>query len=338
MSYRSVFATLLIAIIGAGTVVGGGGVAVADSSYVVSQQWLTSRQVDLTVHSAANGKNYPVRLLVPAGWSPTATRTWPVLYLMHGGNDDYTSWTRETDVVSLSANTAALIVMPDAGRDGNFTDWYRLDGPGAGKWETFHVTELWSILRSDYHASDVRAIAGVSSGGYGAIIYAARHPGTFRFAGAYSAPLNIFNPVLKAVNNYTINGNHDNPASLWGLPTHQAQNWREHDPLSQAANLRGTSVYLSSGITGLPGDLDPNHSWQPMQVLESIIGLSTARLGEKLSRLGIPATVHRYRRGTHSWPYWQRELHTSWPQITSSLGVGYDLPPKPWSHTAREGT
>jgi len=321
MRYRRAFA-MLLGLIGAATaLVGGAGAAVADS-YVVSQHWLTAREVDLTVYSAANAKTYPVRLLVPTDWSPLATRTWPVLYLMHGGNDDYTSWTRETNIVDLSAHTAALIVMPDAGRDGNFTDWYRPGGPGSGKWETFHVTELWNILRSKYHASNVRSIAGVSSGGYGAIIYAERHPGTFKFAGAYSAPLNIFHPVLKAVNNFAIHGNCDDPAAVWGLPTQQARNWREHDPLSQAEKLRGTKVYLSSGTTGLPGDLDPTHSWQPLQVLESMLGVNTAAMGAKLARLGIPATVHQYRRGTHSWPYWQRELYASWPQITSSLGLG----------------
>src|SRR5690349_8747616 len=211
MRYRRVFATLLAVMIGAGSAVVGDGVAVADSSYVVSENWLTLRGVDLTVHSAANGKNYPVRLLVPPGWTPTGTKTYPVLYLMHGGNDNYISWTRETDIVDLSVNTQALIVMPEAGVDGNFTDWSQLGGPGAAKWETFHLTELWNILRSKYRASDVRSIAGISSGGYGAIIYAERHPGMFKFAGAYSAPLNIFDPVLKAINDKTLSDNGDDP-------------------------------------------------------------------------------------------------------------------------------
>jgi len=322
MRYRRAFATLLVVLISAGSAVVSGGVAIADSSYVVSEHWLTPREVDLTVHSAANGKDYPVRLLVPAGWSPSATRTWPVLYLMHGGNDDYTSWTRETDIVSLSANTAALVVMPEAGRDGNFTDWYQLGGPGAGQWETFHVTELWSLLRSGYRASDVRSIAGISSGGYGAIMYAERHPGTFKFAGAYSAPLNIFDPVLKAVNDSTMTENGDDPNALWGPSGFGQPNWREHDPLTQAAKLRGTKVYLSSGTTGLPGALDPNTAWSPVQLGEAVVGLNTAALRAKLFLLGIPATISLYTNGTHSWPYWQRELHTSWPQITSSLGIG----------------
>jgi diacylglycerol O-acyltransferase/trehalose O-mycolyltransferase len=321
--YLRALAALLAVVVGAGSaVVGGAGAAVADSSYVVSQHWLTAREVDLTVYSAANAKAYPVRLLVPPDWSPSATRTWPVLYLMHGGNDDYTSWTRETDIAEISAQTPALIVMPEAGRDGNFTDWYQLGGPGSGKWETFHVTELWNILRSTYHASDVRSIAGISSGGYGAIIYAERHPGTFKFAAAYSGPLNIFDPVLKAINDSTLRGNQDDPNALWGSPVSQSQNWREHDPLSQAVKLRGTKVYLSSGTTGLPGDLDPNDSWQPLQLGEAVVGSSTTALRTRLSLLGIPATVHQYQLGTHSWPYWQRELHTSWPQITASLGLG----------------
>ena len=35
----------------------------------------------------------------------------------------------------------------------------------------------------------------------------------------------------------------------------------------------------------------------------------------------IPITVNSYGNGTHTWPYWQRELHRSWPQLMTALGL-----------------
>jgi diacylglycerol O-acyltransferase/trehalose O-mycolyltransferase len=313
---------LLTVLLAAGTVVGAGHPAHAAPATLVSERWLDSRTVDLTVRSPANNRALPVRVIVPAGWSRTATRTWPVLYLLHGGNDDYTSWTRETDIEQLSANVQALIVMPEAGRDATYVDWFRPDGgPNAGLWETFHLTELWQLLRADYRAGETRGVAGISSGGTGAMSYAGRHPGMFRAAAAYSAPLNLFDPLLRTALLRTAEENGDDPMAMWGSPILQAANWRAHNPLDLAPNLGGTSLYLSSGTTGLPGDLDPNGSWSPVQFGEIPVGASTSAMAWRLSAARIPVTVNKYLNGTHSWPYWQRELHASWPQLMGALGV-----------------
>lgn len=320
--YRTVLAALLATLVAPGLPAIGGQAGGAGSATVVAERWLDPRQVDLTVHSAVNNRDYPVRMLVPPGWSRTATRTWPVLYLLHGGNDDYTSWTRETDIEQLSAAAGVLVVMPEAGRDAVYTDWYDpTGGPNAGRWETFHLTEVWSVLRTGYRAGDRRAVAGISSGGTGAITYAARHPGMFRYAASYSGPMNITDPVLRSVILNTATDNGDNPDAIWGSPTDQADNWRQHNPLDLAGGLRGTGVYLSSGTTGLPGDLDPNGFWSPMQFGEAVVGASNYALAGKLLISFIPATTDIYLNGTHSWPYWQRELHASWPRLMSSLGV-----------------
>jgi S-formylglutathione hydrolase FrmB len=313
---------LLAALLAAGTtMIPGGPAAATTAASVVAEHWLDARTVDLTVHSPANGRDLPVRLLVPPGWSRTATRTWPVVYLLHGGNDDYTSWTRETDIEQLSATTAALIVMPEAGRDANYTDWYRPDGgPNAGLWETFHLTEVWDLLRSGYRAGTARAVAGISSGGAGAMMYASRHPGTFRYAAAYSAPLNLFDPLLRAVLYKTASDNGDDPDAMLGSPILQAGNWHQHNPVDLAPNLTGTGVYLSSGSTGLPGDLDPNGFWSPVQFGEIAVGANTRLMAARLSAGRIPVTVNVYLNGTHSWPYWQRELHASWPRLVAALG------------------
>jgi diacylglycerol O-acyltransferase/trehalose O-mycolyltransferase len=318
MASQATRRAVLFGMLGAAAVTATG----AGTTAVVSEKWLGPRQADLTVYSAANNRSLPVRLLVPPGWSRTAAATWPVLYLLHGGNDDYTSWTRETDIEELSAAAGVLVVMPEAGRVAGYADWHDLaGGPDAGRWETFHLTELWQVLRDGYRAGTTRSVAGISSGGMGAITYAARHAGTFRYAAAYSAPLNLLDPVLRQILRQTATDNGDDPDAIWGSPVWQAATWRQHNPLDLATALRGTGVYLSSGQTGLPGDLDPNGGWSPMQFGEAVIGASTAALRLRLSLAGIPSTVNLYRNGTHSWPYWQRELHASWPLLMRSLGA-----------------
>ncbi|MDJ0114788.1 esterase family protein, partial [Rhodococcus erythropolis] len=44
-------------------------------------------------------------------------------------------------------------------------------------------------------------------------------------------------------------------------------------------------------------------------------------LADRLNALGIPATFDFKPSGTHSWGYWQDDLHNSWPMIASSMGA-----------------
>ena len=57
-----------------------------------------------------------------------------------------------------------------------------------------------------------------------------------------------------------------------------------------------------------------------MQFGEIPVGVNTRAMARRLSVAGIPATVNVYGNGTHSWPYWQRELHATWPKLVASLG------------------
>ncbi|MBB4933695.1 S-formylglutathione hydrolase FrmB [Lipingzhangella halophila] len=291
---------------------------------MTDEEWLDERTVDVTIDSPAMGTGQPVRLIVPPGWDTEtdAARTWPVLYLLHGGRDDYTSWTRETDVAELSARNQVIIAMPEGGRAGNYSDWYNYGRGGAPRWETFHLEEVWQVLRDRYGAGERRAVAGISSGGYGAVIYAARNPGMFTAAASYSGLLTprteLSWTLLKAV----MRNEGLDPYAMWGFPGLHEDVWRAHDPVAQAEGLRGTDLYLSSGTTGRPGDLDGDQGYgNSLGLGEAMCGSSLQTMRRVLDLHDIPATVHLYRRGTHSWPYWQRELHTSWPMLMDSLGA-----------------
>lgn len=152
-------------------------------AWVVREERLSDRLLELTVHSTAVGRDVGVRLLLPPDWRAHPRRDWPTLYLLHGccdGDTGYRSWTDKTDVAELTKRTNVLVVMPEAGPSGFYSDW--LSGP---KWETFHLTELRGLLEREYRSGHRRAVAGLSMGGFGALSYAARHPGFFRAAASY---------------------------------------------------------------------------------------------------------------------------------------------------------
>ncbi|MFF0775790.1 alpha/beta hydrolase [Nonomuraea wenchangensis] len=289
---------------------------------VVAERRIDARTLDLLVSSPAVGKLTPVRLLLPRGWSRTAGRTWPVLYLLHGGADDYTSWTRMTDVATYTADLDAIVVMPEAGRAGNYSDWHNAGRGGPPKWATFHTSEVRRLLESGYRAGTRRAVAGLSMGAYGAIKYAAANPGMFRFAGAYSGIMATRLPGIPAVIMNAQASEKQDPLALWGDPKRDAKVWAANDPLALAAGLRGTSLYISSGSTSLNGPLDlPGAAWNPAHLGEPISAYTARALSERLKKLGIQHTLHLYGDGTHTWPYWTREFKRSYPMIVRALGL-----------------
>jgi S-formylglutathione hydrolase FrmB len=53
-----------------------------------------------------------------------------------------------------------------------------------------------------------------------------------------------------------------------------------------------------------------------------LLGQSIALLA-RLRELRIPVTTDFYGPGTHTWPYWERELHRSLPMLLDALGRGH---------------
>ncbi|MFE9748132.1 alpha/beta hydrolase [Saccharothrix saharensis] len=287
-----------------------------DGARVVGERWLDGRTVDLTVSSPALGGQVPVRVLTPPGWSPTASRTWPVLYLLQGVGDDYTSWTRETDVEELSATHDVLVVMPDGGRAGWYTDWWNGGRGGTPRWETFHTGELPQLVERNYRGGTARAVAGLSAGGTGAFGYAAKHPGMFRAAASYSGLLSTqFVGVPQFIYTTVLREGLD-PYGPWGRESLAPAIWSAHNPRQLAANLRGLRLYMSYG-NGFKGALDTD--WWSYDPFETIVGTTSPDFVARMRSLGIPITVNAYGGGTHTWKYWQRELRASWPMLMSAL-------------------
>ncbi|WP_406174044.1 alpha/beta hydrolase [Streptomyces canus] len=272
---------------------------------------LGSRTVDVSVSSAALGRSAPVRLILPSGFGSQPTRTYPVLYLLHGAHDDYTSWTRETDIEAFTEGRDLIVAMPDAGPTGIPTAWR-----GGPDYETFQLKEVPALLARDYRASGVRVVAGVSTGGYGAMAHAARHPGMFTAAASYSGILDTMAPGVPTLMDAIVARENLVPTSLWGNPFLNLLTWLDFNPRNRAAGLRGTALYVSSG-SGLAGGTG---DWLP-EALESALWPSAHSFTDTLALRRIPVTTHFYAGGGHSWAYWKQEFTASWPTLARGLGV-----------------
>ncbi|MET7689241.1 alpha/beta hydrolase family protein [Streptomyces sp. NPDC005483] len=287
----------------------GAGLAVLFGARTASA--LGSRTRDVSVSSAALGRSAPVRLILPSGFDAEPTRTYPVLYLLHGAHDDYTSWTRETDIEAFTEGRNLIVAMPDAGPTGIPTAWR-----GGPDYETFQLQEVQALLARDYRASGVRVVAGVSTGGYGAMAHAARHPGMFTAAASYSGILDTMAPGVPGLVDAIVARENLVPTSLWGNPFLNLLTWRDFNPRDRAAGLRGTALYVSSG-SGLAGGTG---DWLP-EALESALWPSAHSFTDTLALLRVPVTTHFYAGGGHSWAYWKQEFTASWPMLARGLGV-----------------
>ena len=124
----------------------------------------------------------------------TSQRSYPVLYLLHGGGDDQTGWVQFGEVQHITdkairegSATAMIIVMPDAntGRRGYFNDV-----KGDWRYEDFFFQELMPFIEKTYRTKNekrYRAISGLSMGGGGSFMYALHRPELFAAACPHSA-------------------------------------------------------------------------------------------------------------------------------------------------------
>jgi S-formylglutathione hydrolase FrmB len=282
---------------------------------VFHEERVAPRIVDLNVRSPALGTTAMVRLMTPDGWAASGTsRRWPVLYLLHGCCDSYESWTRSTDIEALPQLRDVLVVMPEAGAVGFYSNWHGSGGERAPAWEEFHLTEVRQLLERDYGAGRRRAIAGLSMGGLGAMGYAARHPGLFRAAASFSGllhPLRDDALLLALFSRFT-----PNPRAIWGDPVADRAIWARHDPTELADRLRGLPLFVSAG-NGRPGPLDA--STQGNDLIEPTVLRESRAFVSRLERLDIPVRTDFYGAGTHSWPYWQRALERALPTLLAEL-------------------
>jgi len=95
--------------------------APADAT-IVSEQRIDARLRELTIAAPALAAETKVRVLLPDGYRADDGRRYPVLYLLHGAGGNETDWTDDGAAARATAGRPVIVVMPDGGRAGWYTD------------------------------------------------------------------------------------------------------------------------------------------------------------------------------------------------------------------------
>jgi S-formylglutathione hydrolase FrmB len=145
------------------------------------------KMLDVSFYSEALGRSMPYRVYLPAS-GPSGQRL-PVVYLLHGGGDDFRAWSNDSAVADY-ARSGLILVMPDGDES------YYMNEVEAPKkrFKDYITRDLIEDVESRFPARKDRkgrAIIGVSMGGFAAIEYALTEPQLFDFVGALSPSIDV---------------------------------------------------------------------------------------------------------------------------------------------------
>jgi S-formylglutathione hydrolase FrmB len=243
---------------------------------------IVTREMD----SKALGRKWSYNVYLPSGYE-ASTEKYPVLYLLHGNAQNYTSWAMDghiqatTDaLIAEGAIPATLIVMPDAG-----TTWY-VDRKE--QMESAMLHDLIPAVEKEFRVKaerSGRAIAGLSMGGYGAMRFALQHSEMFSAAGLLSPA--IYDPAPPENSSARRVG-------VFGAPNFDVEVWkaRSYPALwnGYLAKKMPVPMYI------VAGDDDAFH-----------IELSATEFYELLRNNNQPAEL-RIVDGGHTWQVWESTI------------------------------
>lgn len=316
---RLVAAAVLFCALAVTPAAGAIGLRSADGLHVVSVRQVNARLVAVLVRTSALPAPVSIDILLPQGYTKHPQRHYPVFYLLDGTSGRASNWTQLGQAQKTIGRRQLITVMPDITLNGNGGGWCTNWPDGAQRWETFHIDQMlpWVELnlRTIEQRSE-RAIAGLSQGGFCSLSYAARHPDLFGVALGYSgAPDIYYDPdarvgAMAVINATEVGLTHVPPDTFFGNPMTDGINWAAHDPATLAENLRWTRMYMYWG-NGRPGPYDTPGSTGEPNFIEGLIWRDNNDFQARLNALDIPAYFDDYGNGTHSWPYWARDLRWS---------------------------
>ncbi|MCL5021680.1 MAG: esterase family protein [Bacteroidetes bacterium] len=145
-----------------------------------------SRLRRLSFYSHSVHDTMHVVVLLPTHYDPA--HAYPVLFLLHGYGGDQNDWTTKTFLADYTSHIRLIVVMPEAKNS-----WYvnsQMDP--REKYEDYIIRELPKFINEHFPIDTTReAIAGLSMGGYGALMLGLRYPRKFQFIGDLSGAITI---------------------------------------------------------------------------------------------------------------------------------------------------
>lgn len=247
----------------------------------------------LTVKSGILKQERSYAIYLPEGYE-ASSRSYPVLYLLHGYSDNHTGWVQFGEVqhiadmaIAAAEATPMIIVMPDADttRPG-----YTNSVDGKHNYENFFFEEFMPHIENTYRIRKdkrYRAIAGLSMGGGGSFVYAMRRPDLFSAAA---------------------------PLSAWMGPTtaEELKNWAERSGAS--FDPEDAEAYLAKNnplalVKTIEKEKLNSIRWYIDCGDDDFLYEGNAQMHILMRQLGINHE-YRVRDGEHTWEYWRSALPT----------------------------
>jgi enterochelin esterase-like enzyme len=262
----------------------------------------------LKMKSAVLGREAEYSIYLPPDYG-TSDRRYPVLYLLHGFTDDETGWTQFGEVKAIAdaqlarrEMTAMIIVMPDAG-----ASWYMNSADGKTRYEDFFIREFVPFIDATYKTRahrQFRAVAGLSMGGLGALIYALKHPDLFSAAAPLSAAVLLDEEVIQTPP--------ERWAGAYGIPIGKdlagaarlTDHYKSYAPLHLVKNgnteeLKRVRYFIDCGDKDF--------------LIKGNMALHAALIDQQVPH------EFRVRQGAHEWTYWRESL----PQVFAFVSEGF---------------
>ena len=286
--------------ISGGTVVGTASTAhaVGDTAglRVVERDERDARMWYYRFETDAIGWHPAVNVLLPDGYH-TSGRTYPVLYLFHGGLEDCTSVDVDPgrDIRGVTAGKPRIVVMPDGGPAGWYSNPVGGSNTGPRNWETFHMGQLLPWVEANfrtYAEYDGRAVSGFSMGGFGALKYAAKYYGHFASVSSHSGPASLRRDNGAVVHwaNVSSATVELGGAMVYGMPWNEAR-VSEDNPVERLESYRNKRIFLVAGTSP-----DPTNPFDTLNETHVLAGQREFRA--LLHGAGIPHD-HREEPGGH---------------------------------------
>lgn len=232
------------------------------------------------------GRTKKLSVLLPTKYDPK--NRYPVLYLLHGYTGGHDDWLTKTKLRDYVRDMPLIIIMPDGENS-----WYVNSATESNeRFEDYLVADISQYVQKLYSIDTTRqAVAGLSMGGYGALMLGLKHPAKYRFVGSLSGAITI----PRGINDTTRPAERSLYPSLkraFGEKPNAARNAYDIFLLYRQTSKDSLPyVYMVTGIQDGFRNFLPAH-----------------RAFTELLRTHGAAYEYHETPGAHTWQFWDREI------------------------------